>query len=704
MTFLRVHRLAGFLAASAAFASMAVSGELPTAFVLPYAGALLLALVLGDRTAGKLEGAWTVGLVAAALFLVGEAVIGNLDFVVAMALIVALLALNRLFNRRTVRDDALLHLTSLLMLAAGAALSAELAYGACFALFAVFATWSLTLSHLREAIEDGSAEEGAAALLGSRQLVTPGLLGALGALSAAALVGAAMVFVFFPRVTLGALQRHGGPGARVGFGDTVDLSAHGRIKDDPRVALRVRLNPAPPDAPLTLHWRGRAFDGYDGRTWSRSGTSGRKSFHRQVDGMFAVDQLPRGAAKVTQDIDLLPGVTDDVLLFAGRAESVRSPMGLAPYPGEIAQLYRDGGDDLLFGPPTSAEVHYSVVAAPEDSGAVYRGRGSDYPIDVAARDLQTPPAIDLRVRALADRLARENPDPYDRALATITELASRAYSLDPQPETKDPLARFLFESRAGHCELFSTAMAVLLRLSGVPTRNVTGFYGGIPIHGAGYWVVREGDAHSWVEVYFPGAGWVLMDPTPESARSAQAGGLAERWALFSDAMTLKWRRYVVEYDLRSQVEAAMKVGAALHGLSERLGGKRGKGQLKDALLRLVAVLVGLAALGGAAFAVRRSLRRRGAPLPRGPSTAAVRRARKLDHALRKALARSGVASGPATTATELAEAARQHRLAIAPAAQRAAERYLEARFGGGELSSAELAEHVEALEPLRHRP
>ena len=81
----------------------------------------------------------------------------------------------------------------------------------------------------------------------------------------------------------------------------------------------------------------------------------------------------------------------------------------------------------------------------------------------------------------------------------------------------DPLAHFLFETRAGHCEYFASAMTIMLRTLGIPTREVNGFLPGEYNDLGGDYIVRASDAHSWVEVYFPGNGWMTFDPTPPAA-------------------------------------------------------------------------------------------------------------------------------------------------------------------------------------------
>jgi hypothetical protein len=108
--------------------------------------------------------------------------------------------------------------------------------------------------------------------------------------------------------------------------------------------------------------------------------------------------------------------------------------------------------------------------------------------------------------------------------------------------------------KQGHCEYFATAMAVMLRTQGVATRVVNGFLPGEFNAAAGAFTVRQSDAHSWVEVYFPQTNtWATFDPTPPAGRSArERTGLAGALSKYSEALDLLWFQYVVGYDKEEQ--------------------------------------------------------------------------------------------------------------------------------------------------------
>jgi transglutaminase-like putative cysteine protease len=130
----------------------------------------------------------------------------------------------------------------------------------------------------------------------------------------------------------------------------------------------------------------------------------------------------------------------------------------------------------------------------------------------------TLPPLPPRIADLAEDWVKDLESPLDQARRVEAKLRSGyRYDLDsPSGAARNPLEDFLFNSKRGHCEFYSTAMTVMLRSLGIPARNVTGFVGGTYNRFSRSYVVRQGDAHSWVEVWVDGSGWLRFDPTPPS--------------------------------------------------------------------------------------------------------------------------------------------------------------------------------------------
>src|SRR5690606_29937901 len=165
------------------------------------------------------------------------------------------------------------------------------------------------------------------------------------------------------------------------------------------------------------------------------------------------------------------------------------------------------------------------------------------------------PRLDPRIVELADSLTEGLDNRYDRAVAIERYLRTFGYTRDlPATRAETTLEHFLFERREGHCEYFSTAMVVLLRAVGIHARNVNGFMGGQWSQFGDYLVVTQNEAHSWVEVWFPGYGWVTFDPTPPGGPGTEA---ATSWMwpgrIFFDGLQHRWNKWVLDYDMDSQL-------------------------------------------------------------------------------------------------------------------------------------------------------
>ena len=169
----------------------------------------------------------------------------------------------------------------------------------------------------------------------------------------------------------------------------------------------------------------------------------------------------------------------------------------------------------IAGRGNSADPYTLTATASIAQAWQLRGAGTQYPAWIRDRYLQLPASVPQRVRNLAIELTRSAPTPYDKALAIEAYLKSMEYSLDIEapPHGTDAIDFFLFEQRKGYSEYFGSAMAVLLRAAGVPARMAAGYAPG-ELTERGTFLVRDGDSHGWVQVWFPDYGWVDFEPTP----------------------------------------------------------------------------------------------------------------------------------------------------------------------------------------------
>ncbi len=161
------------------------------------------------------------------------------------------------------------------------------------------------------------------------------------------------------------------------------------------------------------------------------------------------------------------------------------------------------------------ESYVMRSSIPVVSQTQLRADAASYPAYISERYLQLPETVPQRVFDLAEQVAAGSTNAYDAAKSIETFLRGYAYNdqiSGPEPG-QDGVDYFLFEERQGYCNYYASAMAVMLRHLGIPARIASGYATGEFIADAGVYRVRNRDAHTWVEVFFPTYGWVEFEPT-----------------------------------------------------------------------------------------------------------------------------------------------------------------------------------------------
>ena len=582
MNFARAHKSAAYLVVWFAWLCLVMSGEIPALPVALSAAGVAASWwweeprVRVDRWAPLWSG---LGVVVLAYSLLSLLTGG--DLVLIGAELILFLQVAKLFGRRTSKDYQQVYILSFLMVVAATVLNSDVNFGVFFLGYVVTSTWALVLFHLRREIEDnllvrhsggGSQPVQVRRILGSRRIVGPRFFAGTGAVSLAVFAGATVLFLAIPRIGFGLFFDRTRSGVNLtGFSDGVRLGGHGVIKSDDTVVMRVEVDKpyAGRRAPY-LRWRGVAFDHYQGGVWRRSRraprTRKRTAFDRAVSTYHLLYDQPRsgrlalGEDLVRQDIYLEP-LGYDVLFGASMPQAFLVTTG-------YRQRRRDERNDEIRYPHQSG-IRYTVYSRPErpPDELLRRPRRGPLPAGYEAY-LQVPPEITDAVRAKAREVTAGAATDYDRALAVERWLQeSFSYTLEMEGTGgREPIDFFLFERKKGHCEYFSSAMAIMLRTVGVPTRNVNGFLGGEWNEYDDYIAVRAGDAHSWVEVYLGEAGWVTFDPTPAADQLGRGGdGLIDRLRRFADTVRFKWFKWVIEYDLHQQLGFFRRIGDLLRG-------------------------------------------------------------------------------------------------------------------------------------------
>jgi transglutaminase-like putative cysteine protease len=496
------------------------------------------------------------------------------------------------------------------------------------------------------------------------------------------------LFLVAPRSGAAALTRSGGALNFIGFSESVTLGEIGELKRDNAVVMHVRIEDGQPGG--ALRWRGVTLDEFTGRAWRKS-SEARRTFEKKNDkGFFQIGTTEALHQRTTQTI-FLESIESPVLFAASRPIAIQ---------GDFPALRVDAEGSVQARRHEYERVIYKALSdTTQPDVTMLRSDMDPYP-DAFERYKQLPNTLDPRIEALANAIvvnahARNR---YDEAKAFESQLqADYGYSLQMRAGGSDPLADFLFNVKAGHCEYFSTAMAVMLRTRGIAARVVNGFLPGEYNEAAGAYTVRQSDAHSWVEVYFPESQvWVTFDPTPAAGRTEPVStGFAAQLGKYAEALELIWLQYVVGYDKQEQRSLATSLHNQLfvyrRALTQIVSAAREAITMRSEAIALIG-LAGMAAFL-LLFVIRRVRRfgwRRGLRWSRHQVNRDASSVMFYERLL-ALLARRGVKRDPDLTPLEFASGLDfQPALSITRA-------YNRVRFGGQELSPAELREIEIAL-------
>ena len=310
-------------------------------------------------------------------------------------------------------------------------------------------------------------------------------IAALSVAVGAILLGGAFFFLF-PRFNAGYLGRVSfSPSLMTGFTEDVELGQIGEIKKSSAVVMRVETGT--PIGYEWLRWRGIALTTFDGKRWS-SGALNPQRLQPAPDGWIHTQQTPQKGSTSGQTIRytvFLEPVATDAIFVPGRFLSLQGTFSGSAANSFAAQqrnyLVTDATETLKNPFRNFAAIRYTGISRlPPRDAAKLRALGVGYPNSITTTYLQLPARLDPRIPELAREVTKNSPTPFDKALRIESYLrTSYAYTLNLTAKPgRDPLAHFLFEARAGHCEYFASAMAIMLRTLGVPSREVNGFLPG----------------------------------------------------------------------------------------------------------------------------------------------------------------------------------------------------------------------------------
>lgn len=758
MRFRAAHKLTSYLMVLAALATLTTSGSLSLPQIIAFLAVVAISwFAEGETPVARLLVRLELPLKLLVLGFFSLTVFSLVKSfpepdLTALLELVLILQAYKLLQRRSNRDYLQVYILSFLLILAASWLAQSALFAVGFAAYVVALTWSLILFHLRREIEDNylvkheaaSAAQRvtAARVLDSRRVVSKPFFWATALAALGVMGGATLVFALAPRIGIGfltgAVRRRA---ALVGFSDQVQLGHHGVLStDNQTVVLRVSLErlsrkqrPEQRDGLIQmLYWRGTVYDTYNNGQWLRSRAPVTKTIVDTVatedgsrwswlSGPEDPEDGPRRQELLKeaerQEIQLV-GVTHPVAFALDRPVALQVPQPAAgSFVSTIVEAQHSGEASLR-----SARYMPSGRLTPmaDFAGARYVAYSIDslrrlrpqqakateaLPAELLATHLHVPDALARRLGGLAATITAGAKAPAAKAQAIVNWLhKNKRYSLELKRDEsfEDPVEDFLLAQEGGHCEYFATAAAILMRLSGVPTRYVNGFLGGEWNDLTGHVTVRDNRAHSWIEVYFSGFGWTRVDATPALMRPTRMGRIKQ----LMDSIESWWGQWVIEYDASRQLQLAK-------GLAKSLGFSRKKEPAFVWPRPDRKVVLGTLAGGLVAYLLTRLWRRKTrAGADGGPKAASRGLAHRLyDKALR-ALAALDLQRKASETPRELLERVRRLHPAAAPSLSLITRWYEQVRFAERPLGpdeSQQMEAQVAELEQvcrqaLRRRP
>jgi hypothetical protein len=491
-------------------------------------------------------------------------------FVNATVHMVLFIMVVKIFSVQRDRDLMYLAVLAFLMLLAAAVLTVDTVYLLTFCMFMVAAVATFVSMEMRRS---------------EREMITAGipaqkedrfqrtLAGVTAMLAVLILAGGAGIFFVLPRMNTGGgyLRSLGTQNDFVtGFSGGANLGGIGRIQQSTAAVMHVQVTRGtlPPDT----HWRGTGLSNFDGRRWWNTreelGTTvplrniALDLRQVRVAGMPVFGDQRRHISNLAYRVIMEP-VGTTIFFLADTPVKINGPYTHASVSLE-GTVYN--GEDAR-----SIGVYEGESDTRDPAPLVARSTSTDYPSAIAFKYLQLPHRLDPRIAELARSVTGTSRSNYERAKAIESYLKQNfGYTLElPSSEQDDPLAYFLFERKKGHCEYFASAMAIMLRTQGIPSRLVNGFRGGEFNDLNRTYIIRGRDAHAWVEVYFPEYGWVAFDPTPASAEP-QANDSWARMGLYLDAAREAWREWIINYDFNRQMRLSAEISNRTNSAQDRM--------------------------------------------------------------------------------------------------------------------------------------
>ena len=642
----------------------------------------------------------------------------------AVVMLVIYIQIYLVLHKKRERDYYYLYLMAFFLLVASCVLSPDAAISLVMLTFLVSSVWAFLILQIyveSERNQNAATPDLLALHEQDHQVIAPaerwldaGVILPVSGLCALSILLTTALFIFTPRMEAGFLGRRDPARFVTGLSSEVSVPTSGEIQPDPRLVLRVEF----PDEPNgryggELFWRVCAYDTYNGTRWTRRhiathfrddvpSANYRIPIEEDTDTHVLVRDASRNS-RIVHHVVYLDEIPDEGLPCL----STVTRLEFTP-PTKSMRIAWSGDNDgaILLRSSRQTSVAYEAWSEVEDDvpPEALRNANDTYRDAIGDRDYEQLTDYDLSpaTEDLARELTADADNTYDKVRALEAWFRSPAFEYSfiiPYLNPDRPIDDFVLNVRIGHCQLYATAMALMLRSLGIPCRVVSGFRGADWIDAEEAYVVRADMAHLWVEVYFLDYGWFSFDPSPPVDRELTGLG---RWARQASLWTLRakmfWLSQVVGFN-GFQMADIRALGAGLFNFGSDDSEPASESESGTIRVPVLAVFMLFSSIG-LVFFLRSGWRNRG--IARVRLTLDQMRAQRLFHAMRLRLRQVGLMAD-GLTAEELAEECAVYPPEPRQSLMDAIQIYNAARFGGRALPSDQLARLKKGLRVLKNQ-
>ncbi|NLI56883.1 DUF3488 domain-containing transglutaminase family protein [bacterium] len=315
--------------------------------------------------------------------------------------------------------------------------------------------------------------------------------------------------------------------ARSGFSENVKLGTVSNIQEDNSIIFRANMEKIDDEY---LYWRGITLEYFEGDEWSDIDTG-------PIDKKIKVE-----GNTIYQTIYLEPY---SGTYFFGLDKPINITGNRNIYKKDDFTFY---AKDIL-----SNRVRYDVISILSDTIEEKIPQNSYY--------LQLPENISQDIKNLSLSFQSGNELDTVKNVENYLKNGDYRYSLKNLPTSNKPIDEFLFDKKQGNCEYFATSMAIILRVNGIPSRVVAGYRGGVYNDLGNYYILRQSDAHLWVEAYIDNIGWIRFDPTTPllSEEFISNNKKISKFSLFIDTINYYYNTLIINYDFEKQISLFNKI-------------------------------------------------------------------------------------------------------------------------------------------------